>query len=68
MTLEEWISSGAGDREQFLIRVLEVNPSTLWRWRKGKTIPSRKYIKCIEIETQGAVRPDDWFGTQEASE
>lgn len=67
MTLEEWISSGDG-REQFLIRVLEVNPSTLWRWRKGKTIPSRKYIKCIEIETQGAVRPDDWYGTQEASE
>lgn len=65
MTLDTYLSRNRGELER-LAGALAKDPSTLWRWRRGRSFPRPEDIREIEYLTDGAVTPADWYGSQQS--
>lgn len=68
MTLDEYLNRQPRGALRWLAQALEVEESTIWRWRRGKSVPHASVMLEIEKITEGGVRPSDWFPSLEASE
>jgi len=66
MILDQYLKESLHGERRRLASALGVSESTVHRWRRGTAFPNRRMIKNIEFQTSGAVRPVDWFESQES--
>ena len=61
MTLDDFLHSNRISNVAFAAKIA-VDQSTIARLRKGGQIPSKEVMAAIFEETNGEVRPDDFYG------
>jgi DNA-binding XRE family transcriptional regulator len=66
MKLSEYLSEQKITDSAFA-RAIETAPSTVMRLKKGDRLPSMTLAQRIMEATGGAVRPDDFLPTREAT-
>jgi len=59
--LSDWMAANGID-DDALAAALEIDRSTVSRFRRGKHRPSAKTIEKIAVLTNGAVQPNSFFG------
>jgi transcriptional regulator with XRE-family HTH domain len=60
MTLDQYLANNEIPAATFA-RELGIDPSSLWRLRRGKARPDWKTIDAIVRATRGAVTPNDFL-------
>lgn len=61
MTLSEWMEAN-GISDEGLAEKLEIDRSTVSRFRRGKLMPSNDTMRRIIEVTSGSVQPNSFFG------
>lgn len=66
MKITDWLTTNKISDAEFASRI-GVSRQALWRYKSGERIPKRDIIERILHETDGEVRPADFFSIPETA-